>query len=242
MKKNLKIKISGIKNEFDFFEISKFFVDIYSFDSGHIDLLKKIDDLNAAKSLKFYGSSTNNKKNSDLVLWNHLKSDSSKLDELISQYNVNIFEVTQNLISDIKEEFLFLKSIREKGVKLIYSGLDWSHDFYPASPFDTFSEQELKLFEYYQIELLTDYTDSWNFFKNECTQQNGCDLTPEDIQILSEKHPIILSLDFNLNNIFDILNYYPNIKGINLSITSENHFYEHVQTKENIIEVLKALR
>ncbi len=83
---------------------------------------------------------------------------------------------------------------------------------------------------FFQVDLLGDLNDSWNFMKNECPKY------PEELQLgdlidLCKSRKVFVSLDFNINNIEEILGCFSSKHGIAFTLGSKsslnnNHYFE----------------
>jgi len=83
----------------------------------------------------------------------------------------------------------------------------------------------------FQLNLLPNYNNSWETFKNECGKYED-DLTLKDINLFSLEYDTYLNLDFNKDNFNDIKNIFKYIKGLTFKI-NKNSFIE----SENIIDI-----
>ncbi len=68
------------------------------------------------------------------------------------------------------------------------------------------------------------------------------ELQLSDIENLGQKSPLLLSLDFNKSNVFEILKSFPSIKGINLIIAEKaNREDIHFFSYQSVLDILRVI-
>ena len=108
-----------------------------------------------------------------------------------------------------KEE---VKKLAGKDIGIVYSGIEASYEDDPSWILSRYIEQENLNTSFYQIDLLGDMKNSWNFFKSESPNYPD-ELQIKDVIKLGEQFPLILSLDFHKDNILEIITSLHSSKG-----------------------------
>lgn len=126
---------------------------------------------------------------------------------------------------------------QKKGI--IYSPICLSYDEDPEWVFDGL---DIEKYSYFQLDLLGDMEDSWNFLVSKTSEETD-EVQIEDINELSRRYPLILTTDFSKNNVRDILGYFPNIRGISFVLgespqRNDIHSFKYSEVLE-ILEFLK---
>lgn len=241
--KNLKIKVSGVQTESEMLKLSQYVIDFISFSTNQLPMISSWLLENPHRALKLYGLSTDEQYDRDINVWNKIAIEQGFLEAHLLKNGIEYLEVTDRLFSpdfDACQERL--KRVTQSGLKIIFSGLEWDLEFVPAAPFETSTLAALDLISYFQIEFNTDYTNSWWLYKNQLSTGNPHVISLCQFQEMTQKYPIMLSVDYNNQNVMDIVNSLPDLKGINLSLHSHNHYYEHTQSLDQIIQILEILK
>ncbi|MBE9040987.1 hypothetical protein IQ235_09360 [Oscillatoriales cyanobacterium LEGE 11467] len=137
----------------------------------------------------------------------------------------------------------FRRTLQELGVGLIYAGIEASYDDDPSWILSRFQDVEALNTEYFQIEILPVVQNSWSFFKNECPKYPE-ELQIEDINQIATINPVIISVDFNSDNILEIVKKLNNVRGIGLTLgtLASKQYLPHTLEFPQAIELLKTLR
>lgn len=162
-------------------------------------------------------------------------ADINKNYSLIENNNFDTIEFLTQEIPDLAIQ----RKIKEKKIDIIYSSISVSYEDDPNWIFSPFQNVDGVFF---QADLLSDVTDSWNFLKNQCPQYPDELIQVKDINQLSLDFPLIITLDFSVDNIRDILLTFPKIKGISLRL-GENPIRNdlHYTDFPNLISILNVV-
>lgn len=109
------------------------------------------------------------------------------------------------------------KVLKEADTGIIYSGIQACHDDDPNWIVNPIENEQTFYKRFFQIDILPDVNNSWNFLKTESPKYEEC-LQIKDINALAYEFPLIISVDFQPDNIKDVLDYFPNIKGISFTL------------------------
>jgi hypothetical protein len=108
-----------------------------------------------------------------------------------------------------------IAQLKSERIKIICSGITASHDDDPSWILSNFLEQKELSDACFQIDLLPEYKNAWEFLKNESPDYPE-ELQIEDINQLAEEHKLLISLDYSANNVLEVIHHLPNIEGISL--------------------------
>ncbi|MEA5471826.1 hypothetical protein [Spirulina sp. 06S082] len=133
----------------------------------------------------------------------------------------------------------FCKQLKSKGIGFIYSSLEASYDTDPSWILRDIPDQLESNTDFFQVDLLPDVNDSWQFLKEKCPDFPD-ELQLSDINDLASKYSLLVTTDFSEENIEEIVASLQNIKGIsfvlgNNPIRNDIHYF-------NYSEVLKILQ
>jgi hypothetical protein len=145
---------------------------------------------------------------------------------------INKSEILETINQDIDNQ--------KKGI--IYSPICLSYDEDPAWAFDGLN---IGKYSYFQLDLLGDMENSWNFLVSKASEEPE-ELQIEDIKELSKRYPLLLTIDFSKNNISDILKSFPDICGITFVLgkspqRNDIHSFNYLEVLE-ILEFLKEIK
>lgn len=114
----------------------------------------------------------------------------------------------------------FRENLKKKNISLIYSNAQADHDDDPGWIVYPLPEQDSIISTIYQVNLLADVYDSWNYLKYECPKYREF-IQIAEINNLASEHLIIISIDFDKFNILEIIDAFPKIYGINFTLGEE---------------------
>jgi hypothetical protein len=137
-------------------------------------------------------------------------------------------------------------ALENEGIGIIYSDLYASYDSDPSwimSPFEHEDEDAEALnASFYDIELLTDVLDSWNFLSRRCPEYPE-ELQVSDINELASHYPILIGLNYSIENIREITYSMQNIRGITFRIGDEPERNDiHCISYNDVISILRFLK
>ena len=134
------------------------------------------------------------------------------------------------------------ETLFKENIGIIYSNIEVSHDEYPTWILSRYQDEKNLNVSFFQIDLLPEYQNSWYFLNNESPEY------PEEIQIddiseLGIENPLLLTLNFNTDNIFKILDKITSIKGIGMEMGNnptrdDFHYLKYFE----VIEILRELQ
>jgi hypothetical protein len=123
-----------------------------------------------------------------------------------------------------------MRHLNSQGVEIICSGITASHDDDPSWILSNFLEQGELSSAYFQIDLLPEYKNAWEFLKNESPEYPE-ELQIEDINQLAEDNKLLITLDYSSQNVLDVISYFPKIKGITMilgnSLIEDLHCFDY---------------
>lgn len=160
------------------------------------------------------------------------REDLSLAAELIVEYQIDYLQIPQRIYCSIK------KSIERNKIPVILSGLEASYDDDPSWILPLVKDKSTIAF--YQIDLLPDMVDSWNFLKQE-TPQFQNELQINDLVVLGQQAPLLITTNFSSDNVEEIIYSLPSAQGVFLTISSEEKF-AHSFTENDLIKILEALK
>lgn len=134
------------------------------------------------------------------------------------------------------------KRLQKQGIKIIYTDIQADHDDDPSWILSEYLDNENLNEAYFQINLIGDMHNSWEFFKTE-SEKYPDELQIQDIDDLGRLHPILLSIDFTPENIFEVVSTFSSVNGIYLTL-SENCTRNdlHVFSFQSVIKILTYLK
>jgi hypothetical protein len=109
------------------------------------------------------------------------------------------------------------KAFKEAGIGIIYSGIQACHDDDPGWIINPLENGQTICNRFFQIDLLPDVNDSWNFLKEECPKYEEC-LQIKDIKDIASEFPLIISVDFQPDNVKNVIDCLSNIYGISFTL------------------------
>ena len=163
------------------------------------------------------------------------------------EYSSNEFQEKMFIIEEIRPDFVQfnlrepivntdLHSLEELGCEVIYSGLEASYDDDPSWVLSSFENLKGTENNWFQLDLLPDIENSWEFLKEECPKYPE-ELQMSDIDELAEDYKLIVTSSFSEQDIDSIIDYLPNISGIAFVLCNDpkkkdaNYFeYENLES------------
>jgi hypothetical protein len=140
-----------------------------------------------------------------------IKDNLNKTIDMIEKLGVDYVQPLGKQIPPID----FRNELYTKGIGIIYSNIEVSYDDDPSWILSSFVNEDKLNSSYYQIDLLGDIENSWEFIKEECPQYPE-ELQIDDINNLAKQYPLLITLNFSAENTLEIINFMPNIKGISM--------------------------
>ena len=158
--------------------------------------------------------------------------------ERVEKLGVDYLQPLENRILPLD----FQKTLSQKGIGIIYSNIEVSYDDDPSWILSPFLDEYNVDLSYYQIELLGDIENSWHFLQKECPTYSE-ELQISDINQIAKQHPLLITLDYSPENILDIINFMPQIKGVSMVLGSNPmknnlHFLQYSKVLE-ILDLMK---
>lgn len=134
------------------------------------------------------------------------------------------------------------ETLSKENIGIIYSNIEVSHDEDPTWILSRYQDEKNVNASFFQIDLLPEYQNSWEFLNNESPEYPE-EIQIEDIKELGIENSLLLTSNFNPDNIFDILEKIPSIKGIGMEIGNtptrdDFHYFKYFE----VIEILRKLQ
>ncbi len=149
---------------------------------------------------------------------------------IIDEIGLDYVQVSGNDLISIE----FRRQLQAKNIGIIYSGIEASYEDDPSWILSRFEGVPELNAAYYQIDLLGDIENSWEFFKNESPNYPD-ELQINDIVEIGEKFPVIITLDFDVNNVKEVIKNMPSIQGICMPLgetcsRNDIHYFDNMHT------------
>lgn len=162
----------------------------------------------------------------------------TRLLELIEQVKPAYVEVPNPEIIALETA----KILETESIEIIYSSISADYDDDPSWILTRYTNEDVFNVAFHQVDLVADMKNSWNFFKLECPKYPD-ELQIEDVVKLSEKYPMMLSLDFTKDNVIEILSHFSSIKGISLRLSDKrNRNNLHGFKYQTVVDILRFLK
>ena len=134
------------------------------------------------------------------------------------------------------------ETLSKENIGIIYSNIEVSHDEDPTWILSRYQDEKNLNASFFQIDLLPEYQNSWHFLNNESPEYPE-EIQIEDISELGIENPLLLTLNFNPDNIFNIFEKIPSIRGISMEIgntptRNDFHYFKYFE----VIEILRRLQ
>ena len=165
-------------------------------------------------------------------------SDAYDIVKLVKRLNFDYIQPVGQTIPSLT----LRETLSKENIGIIYSNIEVSHDEDPTWILSRYQDEKNLNASFFQIDILPEYQNSWQFLNNESPEYPE-EIQIEDINELGIENPLLLTLNFNSNNIFNILEKIPSIKGIGMEIGStptrdDFHYFKYLE----VIEILKELQ
>lgn len=145
------------------------------------------------------------------------------------------------ILGHIMPSIQFRKELEKRGIGIIYSRIDASYDDDNNWILATYDEESDLNASYYNVSYLGDVTNSWNFMKNVSPQYSD-QLQIDDITKLASNFPLLITFDFSVDNIGEIVDRIPTIKGISMMIAEESgRNNDHYLSYDSVVAILKKI-
>jgi hypothetical protein len=104
-------------------------------------------------------------------------------------------------------------------IGIIYSDFNISYDHDASWIMIRFEDENPETLNasFYDIDLINDFEKSWDFLVNECPKHSEL-LQVREINELASSYPILVSIDYSIDNITEILNTISNMKGMSFRL------------------------
>jgi len=157
---------------------------------------------------------------------------------LIDEINFDYVQVTENLIPPIE----FRRELIKRQVGIIYAGIEATYDDDPSWILSGFKNKSELNEAFFQIDLLGNIKNSWDSFCRESPQYPE-ELQIDDIEEIGKEFPLFIALDYNENNVLEIINRLPSIKGISMVLGKCTNICNiHCFEYASVIEVMGKLK
>jgi hypothetical protein len=111
------------------------------------------------------------------------------------------------------------QALANEQMGIIYSDFNISYDHDVSWIMIRFEDENLETLNasFYDIDLINDFENSWDFFVNECPKHSEL-LQVYEINELASSYPVLVSIDYSADNISEILNTISNMKGMSFRL------------------------
>jgi hypothetical protein len=135
----------------------------------------------------------------------------------------------------------FMKELKNRNIGLIYGGIDASYEDDPSWILSDYMNASELNPAFFQLDLLGDIENSWKHL-TEDAREFASELQIEDIEEIGRKSPIIITLDYTVHNVLEIMCRMPTIRGICMTISegssrNDIHFFSY----SSVIEIAKQI-
>jgi hypothetical protein len=145
------------------------------------------------------------------------------------------------IVGHILPSVFFRKELQKRRIGIIYSGIAASYDDDPTWILSRYVEKSDLNVSYYHVNFLGEVSNSWNFTKNKSPQYPD-ELQLADIIELASNYPLLITYDFSVDNIKEIVDQIPTIKGISMMIAEKSEKNnEHILNYSSVVAVLNKL-
>jgi hypothetical protein len=227
---NLIVKVDRVRNSDEAIAFQELGVNLIGVSLGERDIFD--DDRKLSEDQ--VGLISQSLKSSQLVIDISYLSDETRISRLPKLVEFDYFQVNEYKISKFLDRNPDIQNKRA-----IFSPVCLSHDEDPSWLFDGLDKKD---YSYFQLDVLGDIDQSWNFLASTAMEEPD-DVQIEDISKLTIEYPSLLTIDFSVDNINDVLNSFPHICGISFTLGQSPHRNDiHCFEYSEVIQVLKVLR
>ncbi len=157
--------------------------------------------------------------------------------DIIDEFEFDYIQISNTDLPPIE----FRQYLESKNIGIIYSDIVATHDDDPSWILSRYNDVPNLNAAYYQIDLLGDIEKSWEFFTSESPNYPD-ELQINDIIKIGEQFPLLITLDFDANNIAEIVETIPPIKGICMPLSDwSNRNNIHYFDNLSVINILNNL-
>lgn len=167
-----------------------------------------------------------------------IPADYDDLPKLIDKIRPSYIQISEQTLLSVDKA----RELQKKDVGIIYSGIEASYDDDPSWILSRYTDGIMLNTSFYQLDLLGDVKNAWDFFKMEIPKY------PDELQIIDivnvgNQFPLIISLDFQKNNVREIVQRIPSIQGICLPLSEKSSREDiHYFNYQSVLEILKELQ
>lgn len=127
-----------------------------------------------------------------------------------------------------------------EGIGVAYGGIEINHDDDPAWIFSAFDGQENLGATFFQVDVLPEYTDSWEFLRDSAPEHEEFQIA--DLDDLAGRYPIVAGLDWTPENVYEILASVPNLRGLSFTLAERARFGGvRFFSYDDVVATLRAL-
>lgn len=111
------------------------------------------------------------------------------------------------------------RTLLSEQFQVFFSNIEASYDTDPSWILGRYHDDDLLGLKntYFQIDLVEEFEDAWTILRD-VVSENCDELTISDINEISQKHNLILNINFRMNNIAEIIQTLPSISGVVFSL------------------------
>lgn len=104
-------------------------------------------------------------------------------------------------------------ALRAAGIGIVCGGIEINHDDDPSWPFNHLTDAPDLEPTLVQADVLPEYEGSWAFLRDESPEYED-EFQIADLNELGRQHPLLAGLDFTPDNLTEILDALPSVRGI----------------------------
>jgi len=183
-------------------------------------------------------------KNADYIAEVDIDWEIPKLIEIATRGGFSILQANNARCPSLSHRM----ALKAEGLSLSYSYNEVTHDDGDVDVSMAFFQSEKSAGHdlnaaFYQLDLLSEYDNAWNFLKFEADEYPDDTVQIENINTFSKEWPTLACLDYSPSNVKDIVESLPNLQGIAMvlvdnSLREDFHFFD----LDSVKEVLNALQ
>ena len=133
------------------------------------------------------------------------------------------------------------KALTEKGIGIVYGGIEIAHDDDPGWIFSSYADTADLGAALFQAEVLPEYRDSWAFLRERAPEYDD-EFQIADLEELARERPLLVGLDFTPDNVREIVVALPGVRGIAFTLAEQARRGDaRFHTYADTLDVLRAL-
>jgi hypothetical protein len=132
--------------------------------------------------------------------------------------------------------------LSDEGIGIVYGTIEINHDDDPAWIFGDFDDQDDLDAAFFQVDVLPEYEDSWEFLRDRAPEYEDEEFQIADLDDLAGRYPIVAGLDWSPANVHEVLAAVPNLRGLSFTLAGQARFGGvRFFSYEDVLATLRAL-